>query len=750
MSDFVEGIISSIVFTNAENGYTVLKVETVEGIVTAAGSIPGVSVGERLLLSGAWSTHPQYGQQFKAEAFEVKPLTGVEETYRYLASGAVKNIGPGRAHEIIGKFGANAMSIIENEPERLAEIKGISLRTALKIGADYQKQAGLRRLITFFQQYNIKPLIATRLYKDYGDNALEAVKGNPYLVVNDSYGAQFHEADSVALDLGFESDCPERISAALLFTLTHNLGNGHTFIPKDKLTAAVNSLIDVSLESIIEALDTLCECGDVIVESIVGLEACFLKHLHDAECFVAKRLRHGTAVDKIPPAVRTRGDTLSSAARTAQDTASKTAGKTAGDTTQNTSGFEYSKLQQTALRLAAEHSVLVLTGGPGTGKTTTVRGILKLFNSAGLKTELCAPTGRAAKRMSELCNSQAATIHRLLGAGLDENGSSVFEHDESNQLEADAIIVDECSMIDILLADALLRALKPSCRIVLVGDADQLPPIGPGNMFADIIRSEAVPVIALTEIFRQSADSGIISGAHSVNKGIMPDLTEKYPDMFFMQRRSEEQLAQTIAELYSERLPKNMGIDPSQIQVLSPTRKHASGTVALNELLREKLNPRSAEKKEKQAGNLFFRMGDKVMQIKNNYDILWISSDGTSGGAGVFNGDVGVVLDIDHDKETVTVDFEDKLVTYKFEQLPELEPAFAITVHKSQGSEYHTVILAMTSAAPPLLTQSVLYTAMTRAKSLLIIVGSADIMRRMVHNDKRQKRYSALRARLAL
>jgi len=721
----LEGTVNTIVYSNPENGFTVLRLDTDDGIATAAGSIPGVSPGERLALGGMWTTHPQYGEQFKVESFEVKPPSGEDQIYRYLASGVIQNIGPAKARDIVERFGGNALEVIENEPEKLASVKGISLKSARKIGEGYRRQAELRKLIDFLAHYSIKPLVAMRVYRDYGDESIDAVRENPYIISAETYGAEFSEADEIALKMGFESDCPERVSAAIVYELAHNLTNGHTFIPKDKLTAATDELIGAGSEAILEALDTLAECGDVVIEAIAGVDACYLRHMYEAELYVARRVsemvQSKNSPDNLDYIIREIG---------------------------SNHGIKYAQLQTTALELAARSGVMALTGGPGTGKTTTVRGILMLFDMLGLKTALCAPTGRAAKRLAETCRREAATIHRLLGTSPDEDGGHVFDHDEDNPLGADAVIVDESSMIDILLMRSLLAAMKRGCRLVMVGDADQLPPVGPGNVFSDVIRSEVVPTVALSEIFRQSADSGIVVCAHSVNKGIMPDLQKKYPDLFFLQRHTEEQLAETVAELYGQRLPKNMGVDPSQIQVLSPTRKRASGTVSLNERLREAVNPRSALNMEKQYGDFIFRTGDKVMQIRNNYDIMWKIPNELVEGSGVFNGDVGIITDINHERETVTVDFEDRLVTYLFEQLPEIEPAFAMTVHKSQGSEYHAVILAMTSAAPPLLTRSVLYTAMTRAKSLLVIVGSPEIMRKMVLNDKRQRRYSALRARL--
>ena len=721
----LEGTVAAIVFSNPENGYSVLRIDTDSGVVTAAGIVPGVSQGERFRLTGVWTTHPQYGEQFRVDAFEIKPPNGTEEIYRYLSSGAVRNIGPAKARDIVNKFGSNALMIIENEPEKLASIKGISLQSARKIGDGFRRQAGLRRLMDFFSQYEIKPLVAMRIYRDYGEEAIDAVSDNPYIIASEAYGADFSEADAIALELGFESDSPQRVSAALVFELTHNLRNGHAFIPRDKLAAATNELINAGYEAIEESLEALSECGDIVVDSIVGVAGCYLRHMFEAESYTAKRISEMAQETDAP-------DGLDAIIRNIEQE----------------HGIKYADMQKIALETAAKSGVMALTGGPGTGKTTTIRGILMQYDALGLKTALCAPTGRAAKRLSETCQREASTIHRLLGAGPGDDGELVFDHDEENPLKADAVIVDESSMIDILLMSSLLLAMKRGCRLVMVGDADQLPPVGPGNVFADVIKSGAIPTVSLKDIFRQAEDSGIVRGAHNVNNGIMPDLSVKYQDMFFLRRQSEEQIAETVAELYGQRLPKNMGIDPSQVQVLSPTRKRVSGTMSLNERLREAVNPHHALKKEKKFGDFVFRVGDKVMQIRNNYDIMWKSPDGLIEGEGVFNGDVGVVKDLDFDHETLTVDYEDKLVTYLFEQLPELEPAYAMTVHKSQGSEYNAVILAMTSAAPQLLTRSILYTAMTRAKNLLIIVGNPDVMGKMVENDRRQRRYSGLRARL--
>ncbi len=723
----IEGTVSAVIYQNAENGYTVLRLSTEEGSVTAVGCLPSVLPGEEVVLTGGWTTHQAYGQQFKAEWAERRQPRGPEAIFRYLASGAVKNIGPVRAREIVDMFGGETLDVIENEPEKLTAIRGISGKTALAIGDWYRRQVGLRRLMDFLGHYGIKPAVALRFYRVYGDESMAAVRDNPYILANETFGAAFHEADALALDTGFEGDSPQRVEAAVLFELSHNTRNGHVFLPREKLIAATRQLIGVDESPIEEAVDVLCDGGYVVREKAAGVDACYLERLHEAEEFTARRLR------EMAEAVPFRTEDLSRLI----------------DRVEREQGVRYAAGQRKAVELAARRRVMVLTGGPGTGKTTSVRGILALFDKLGLKTMLCAPTGRAAKRMSELTGREAATIHRALGTYMGEDGEPVFEHDETEPLDCDAVIMDESSMVDIMLMHSLLSALRPDCRLVMVGDADQLPSVGPGCVFSDIIRSGAVESVTLTEIFRQAQESRIVKNAHLINRGTIPDLADNSGDFFFLKRSGAARTAETVAQLVTKRLPENMGVDPSQIQVLTPTRKREAGTEALNRALQAELNPPRPGVSEKVFGDFTFREGDKVMQIRNNYDIIWKSADGTRAGCGIFNGDVGVITSIDTGAESVTVDYDDRLVTYLFDQLGELEPAYAMTVHKAQGSEYRAVVLAVAGVSPRLLVRGVLYTAVTRARELLIIVGSTDDVETMIKTDRRARRYSGLRWRLA-
>ena len=721
------GSVSAVIYQNEENGYTVLRLDTDDGgTATVVGCLPFAVPGEQLLLEGTWSNHQTHGMQFKAESAERLMPSTINDIYLYLASGTIKGVGPATAKLIVERFGEDSLRIMDEEPERLEEIKGVTRKRAKEIGEEFRRQTSMRRLMEFFAQHDIKIEYALRLYKSYGADAQSAVMNNPYILADEYFGADFAEADSLALSLGFEADCPERVEAAATFELSHNANNGHTFIPRNKLAAVAAQLIGVSDETAVSAIDRLIDCGEIVCESLGGVEACYLSRLYYAETYVADKLRAMAAESYMEE---------TSAERLIRDAESDM-------------GITLAEGQRDAVRMAAVCGVMTLTGGPGTGKTTTVRAILKLFDKMGLTTLLAAPTGRAAKRMSELCGQEASTIHRLLETGYDTDLSAlVFKRDNADPLDAHAVILDECSMIDVVLMQALLTALPPRCRLVLVGDADQLPSVGPGNMFSDVIRSGVIPTVRLNQVFRQAAESRIVRNAHLINEGEIPDFKENKGDFFFMRRRDSESAVETIIELCASRLPKNMGIEPGQIQVLSPTRLYGTGTANLNKRLQQALNPPHEDKPEKQFGDKVFRLGDRVMQVRNNYDIMWRKVTGETG-TGIFNGDVGHICEMDVKNQFLIVDFDDRRAMYNFDMLGELEPAYAMTVHKSQGSEYRAVVLSLMKGASSLMSRAVLYTAVTRARELLIIVGDTEVVEGMVANNRPQKRYSGLRLRL--
>lgn len=723
----INGIISSVIYMNDENGYAVVRLESDSGeMITAVGCLPYIAPGEMMSAEGSWVTHAQHGRQFKIEQSNRLLPTSADGIYEYLAGSTVRGIGPATAAMIVERFKEKSLDVLEMYPEKLAEIKGISLAKAKDMSASFKKQAGVRRLTEFLCAYNIQPLVALKLYKTYGSTALETLHDNPYIIAASHIGASFAEADNLALELGIEGDSINRISAAVLFELRHNSGNGHCFIPRDKLIAATSQLISVPGDLVSEAIDSLAESGEIVCDSVAGLNVCYLAELYEAETYTAYRLKSMTSA-KTKSSVNM--EKLISKLESLYD-------------------ISYAPLQKQSIELALNNRVLVITGGPGTGKTTILRAILKLYDELELETLLAAPTGRAAKRMSELSGREAFTIHRLLGAKMSEDGETVvFTKDEGDPLNCDALVLDECSMVDITLMCSLLKALKPGCRLVLVGDADQLPSVGPGNVFADIIRSNIVPTVRLTEIFRQKGDSRIVRNAHMINRGEHPDFEANTGDFFRLKRLKGGTAVETIVELCARRLPDNMKIPSASIQVLSPTRKGETGTVNLNKRLQEALNPRDDGKKEKMFGETVFRVGDRVIQLKNNYDIIWKTKGGVSG-TGVYNGDIGTIYQIDPITETLTVDFEDKLASYSFDMLNELEHAWSLTVHKSQGSEYRAVVLALSGDVQMLLTRGVLYTSVTRAKELLVMVGDDAIAHRMIDNNKQSRRYSALRLRL--
>ena len=722
----IEGAVSAVIFQNEENGYTILKLDVHDEEVTVVGPMAGVAPGEYLSIRGRWTRHPTYGPQMKAEVVDRRLPQSMKEIFHYLSSGAIKGVGKTTARLIIEAFGEEALTVIEEDPEQLTKIKGITKKRARQIGEVFRQQMGTRRLMEFLTEHQLPLELAALLRRAYGDVALEVVKANPYLLVNEEFEVEFSQADALALSLGVGQSDPLRLEAGLLFELAHNnYSNGHTFLPRRKLVEATSVLLEVSGELLEDCLETLIRRGEADCERVASQEAVYLPALYEAETYIAQRILEMSRAELLPP------EGLDKLVRRIE----------------REQGLSYALQQREAVELAAGRQVMLLTGGPGTGKTTCLRGVLSLFEMMGLDTALAAPTGRAAKRLGELCNTEASTIHRLLETGFDPHtGKLVFTRNSYDPLKADAVIVDETSMVDVPLMAALLDALGDDCRLVLVGDPDQLPSVGPGALFADLIRSGAVPTVRLTEIFRQAAQSAIIRNAHLINRGQVPDLRRNEGDFFCLARRDPAEVLDTIVDLCRRRLPERMGIPADQIQVLSPTRRRGTGTKALNQVLQAALNPPLEGKGERRFGDWVFRAGDRVMQVRNNYDILWREEGGTDSGMGMFNGDIGVIRSIE--KEIITVDFDGKVVEYAPDMLGELEPAFAVTVHKAQGSEYRAVILAALEGAPFLMTRGVLYTAVTRARELFIVVGDPAAVAGMVNNNRQTRRYSGLRARL--
>ena len=726
--EILQGTVGAVVFQNYDNGYAVLRLQCEDGqTVTVVGTIPLPTVGERLMVTGKWSTHSSYGRQFEAEFLErLMPQTALE-IQQYLAGRIIKGIGPRIAAKIVARFGDSTLRIMESEPERLAEISGISPAKARAIGEEFRLQVGLRHLMEFFTLHNLPAELAVRTYKMYGESTIDLLYDDPYLLMDEELDAPFGSVDRFAIELGVAGDDPRRIEAGILFELRYNLTTGHSFLPREKLIGATVQLLSVAAETVEKNVARLLESDRLSADHLAGIDVLYLPELYLAEQYCTCRLL--SAAQQTYPAPPRLEKLLKTASVS--------------------SGLQYSSQQEDALRSAASSGLLLITGGPGTGKTTILNGILSLYDQMGLKCVLAAPTGRASKRLSEVTGHDASTIHRLLETDIDPHtGKLFFLRDESNPLRADAVIVDEMSMVDIQLLYSLLQAVPGKCRLILVGDPDQLPPVGPGFPFSDMLRSNMLPSVRLTEIFRQAQQSLIVMNAHRVNHGQMPELRDVKNDFFFLRAGSEEAVGQTIVSLCATRLPKNMGISPEQIQVLTPTKKGFAGTVNLNKLLQASLNPPAPTKKERPFGEITFREGDRVMQIRNNYDIMWKKTDGSAVGTGIFNGDVGIIRTIDPSMEMLTVVFDDREADYSFTQLNELELAYAMTVHKSQGSEYRAVILSAWNGSQYLLNRSILYTAITRARELLIIVGREETIAVMTENARVGRRYTGLKLRL--
>lgn len=720
----IEGSVEKIIYQNEENGYTVCEIFTPsDEIFTLVGNMPYLSEGETVSALGSWVNHATFGKQFKVEFYE-KQLPATETAIlKYLASGAIRGIGKMTARRIVSQFGADSFEVIEHNPQWLAEIPGISPKKAEQISASFAAQFGMRNVMMFCREY-FGPTTAVRIYKKWGNGAVERIKQNPYILCGEIYGVGFEKADAIAKDLGIKKNAPERIAMGLKYVLMHNAAsNGHSFLPLDKLCAVAKRLLSCEMNEIEDEAAALESRGEIVCVRHEGMKCAYLRDYYEAEKYTASKL---CALDR--------------------------AGKNLGEDNvlslismvERESNMEYAVLQKRAICQAASNGVFILTGGPGTGKTTVVRAIIRVFDAMGLRIALAAPTGRAAKRMSQSAGEEAKTIHRLLEMEYGAEDKLRFRKNENDQLEDDVIIIDEASMLDLMLTNALLKAIKPGARLILIGDVNQLPPVGAGHVFDDIIKSDRFATVELTHIFRQAQESLIVTNAHAVNHGEYMNLESKSGDFFFLPRQEDAQTAATIAELCKKRLPKSYGLTVFEgIQVITPSRKGDAGTEMLNSALQSAINPPARGKAEKKVRDFTLREGDKVMQIKNNYDIEW-NKNGTQG-FGIFNGDIGVIKKIDLSEELITVDFEDKICEYDYTMLDELELAYAITVHKSQGSEYPIVVMPLYRYTPKLLTRNLLYTAITRAQSIVILVGNGEVAKAMVDNNRQTKRYTGLR-----
>ncbi|HAN44634.1 MAG TPA: ATP-dependent RecD-like DNA helicase [Ruminococcaceae bacterium] len=720
----LEGTVENIIYRNDESGYTVMELSDGEQLFTVVGVLLGIDIGELLKVTGKFATHPTYGYQIKASLIERTLPSSANAIGKYLSSGAIKGIGPSTALKLVEQFGDKTLEIIESSPEKLTIIKGISKAKAIKISEEYRRLFGIRTVMLFLSKYGIDTATSIRVWRLWGMSAPDAIKANPYSLCCDELAISFERADEIAGSLGFLQDNPLRIKAGIAYVLRHNLFNGHTCAPSDKLISAADKILKLGSEKIDDALYEMINDEELICVKAQGADYIYLPNIYGAETYCAGRIK--LMLELASPQKKSYEKDITEL--------------------EKSFGIKYAALQRKAINAALNENVFILTGGPGTGKTTTLNAIITLLEKNGFKTALTAPTGRAAKRMSEVTGCDAKTIHRLLEVDFkDENGKNKFKRNEKNPLPYDAVIIDEMSMVDIQLFECLIRALKLTCKLIMVGDPDQLPSVGAGNVLSDLITSDTVNAIHLDEVFRQAAQSLIVTNAHCIVRGELPNIFKTDSDFFFLKQSSYQQTADTVISLCKTRLPKAYGYSPLwDIQVIAPTRVGKLGTIELNRCLQQAFNPPSEEKRDFKTLQYTFREGDKVMQIKNNYDIIWKKDDGEQG-TGIFNGDIGIIDLIDRPSQSILIRYDDKTAEYTFDMADELELAYAVTVHKSQGSEFEAVVMPLMDYNSRMYYRNLLYTAVTRAKKLLVMLGNPDTVRSMVANNRKTLRYTNLK-----
>ena len=719
----LEGEIYEIIYQNEDNGYTVCEIETNKSLVTVCGHMPFIAPGEQVVLTGKWVNHPDYGEQFSVTSLERALPKKVSAILSYLASGIISGVRESTAKKIVNKFGEDTLEVIAIHPERLSEISGISRNRAKKISESFLIRQDAAQTVIFLQEYGVTPNLALKVHKIFGQKAIELIKENPYILCESVERIGFKTADRIATAMNIPKNHPGRIAGGINYMLTYAALSGHTYLKYGELCENTASFLGCEILEVTSILSEMKHDCKLIFEN----DFVYLPLYYNMEVISATKLSELMALRR-PYSNNISEEILKYS---------------------KLSAIDLSPMQQEAVTKALGGGVLVITGGPGTGKTTIMKIIMDIFQSHEYKIALCAPTGKAAKRLSESCGMEAKTLHRLLEVEVSDVSNQKFAKNEYNPIDADVVIIDEMSMVDIVLFGSLLKALKRGTCLIMAGDSDQLPSVGAGNVLHDILSSGVIPSVRLNEVFRQAEKSRIVTNAHRINMGEMPLENDSKADFFFMGRTPEGAL-ETICELCSGRLGKVYGFDSiSDIQVLSPSRKGIVGTINLNRVLQERLNPPSKDKKEKKFGERIFRVGDKVIQTRNNYDMIWSLPDGSGDGFGIYNGDIGTILDISQKDKTMRILFDDsKIVEYDFSSVEDLDMAYALTVHKSQGSEWSAVIIPVCSFPPMLMTRNLLYTAVTRGKKLVILVGSLESVSQMVRNNKLQLRYSSLEKRL--